>query len=86
MGVLLGLETTRAHPIVQLRGTALEAFLMKRGIASIALDATAQNLPTTLAADVLVSNDSRKKARLLHFLNGSEYWKDLIHRHSVPIH
>ena len=38
IGLLLGLKTTRAHPILRLHNRAIEAFRMKRGIASIALN------------------------------------------------
>ena len=37
MNLLLGLKITRAQPILRLHSKAIEAFLMKRGIANIAL-------------------------------------------------
>ena len=74
MGILLCLETTRAHPILWLHNRAVEAFFMKRGIASMARNplTTTQwpqnkNLPRTLVADILSRNVPRRKARSPHF-------------------
>ena len=63
-----------AHPILWPHNRAIEAFLMKRGIASIARNplTTTQwpqnkNLPRTLVADILARNVPRRKARSPHF-------------------